>query len=313
MPSGDCELLCGTSAKLHRAHQPTRYRPFRSDFSTCLFIQALKCPDFLAIAYIQQNCFFCLLLKCHSLLSFRWMARVCESSQQLLNLVSHIYYYEVLFYSILDIFHCCKHQILPSPPSSSKHFTLTLCQDRSYLYGRALQLKCWLSSFNDLLLSPARKIRGRIPRICDWLQRQSRHSQRNTYCCTYRIRKSVILGLVGQWVDVAVQMWRWNVEQRTVPDENMSVGGKPLLLLLVLLVCLHSKKRIGKNFLGQLTEHTASLGGEKKKKVSLIHKQRKQDHFYHAISSITDLIKLFLRKEAARLDQVLSLVLQKWC
>lgn len=94
-----------------------------------------------------------------------------------------------------------------------------------------------------------------------------------------------------------------------MPDENMSVGGNPLLLLHVLLVCLHSKKCIGKNFLGQLTENAASLGGET---VSLIHKQGKKDHFCHAISDITDLIKLFFRKEAARLEQVLSLVLQEW-
>ena len=75
-------------------------------------------------------------------------------------------------------------------------------------------------------------------------------------------------------------------------------------------ICFHSKKYVGKNILGQLTEHTASLGGGGGKSLSLI---CKKDHFYHAVSDTTDLIKLFFMEEAARSDQVLSLVLQERC
>lgn len=114
---------------------------------------------------------------------------------------------------VLSWIHSTAPNISLSPPfSSSKHFTLTVAQNvrAFWCYSRTLHLKWWLSSFNDLLLSPDRKTSGRSPNVCDCLpvHQGVAEGALTALLHTFHPGKYVKLGLGGEWSGVPMQMLR---------------------------------------------------------------------------------------------------------
>lgn len=133
MCQGKTELVpCETSAELI-SPKKARYKPFRSDFCSYLFIQAIECVfNFLLFSCVHSVCCFFLLWKCHS--GFPSSKGMCIWVIPA-TLVSHFLKSATKNYCFVLswIYSATPNIRLPPPFSSSKHFTLAVAQRHSGL------------------------------------------------------------------------------------------------------------------------------------------------------------------------------------